>query len=89
MANYEEARVRLTNTKLNKLKSEVKNETGTTLKVTNKNFQEEELPYKLFLTTRQRIKIRSAFANNTSTDENLSKAQLTKIIQSGGFLGNT
>ena len=89
MANYEEARVRLTNTKLNKLKSEVKNETGTILKVTNKNFQEEELPYELFLTTRQRIKIRSAFANNTSTDEKLSKAQLTKIIQSGGFLGNT
>ena len=89
MANYEEARVRLTNTKLNKLKSEVKNETGTTLKVTNKNFQEEELPYKLFLTTRQRIKIRSAFANNTSIDEKLSKAQLTKIIQSAGFLGNT
>ena len=89
MANYEEARVRLTNTKLNKLKSEVKNETGTILKVTNKNFQEEELPYELFLTTRQRIKIRSAFANNTSTDEKFSKAQLTKIIQSGGFLGNT
>ena len=37
MANYQEARVKLTNTQLNKLKSTAKNETGTILRL-NKNF---------------------------------------------------
>ena len=38
MANYQEARVKLTNTQLNKLKSAAKNKTGTILKMTKKNF---------------------------------------------------
>ena len=45
------------------------------------------LPHELLLTTRQKTKIRNAFNNNTSTDIKLSKAQINKIIQSGGFLG--
>ena len=52
MVNYEEARVKLTNTQLNKLKSAAKNKTGTTLRITEKNFQGEELIHELFLTTR-------------------------------------
>ena len=44
--------------------------------------------HKLFLTIRQKAKIRIAFANNISTDLKHSKAQLSKITQSGGFLGN-
>ena len=35
----------------------------------------------------KKTKIRNAFNNNTSTDIKLSKAQINKIIQSGGFLG--
>ena len=50
MENYEEARVKLTNNKLNKLKFAAENKTGTKLRITKKNFQNEELPYKLFLT---------------------------------------
>ena len=46
------------------------------------------LPHELLLTTRQKTKLRNAFINNTSTDIKLSKAQITKIIQSGGFLGS-
>ena len=38
------------------------------------------------LTTRQKTKLRNAFNNNTSTDLKLSRAQISKIIQSGGFL---
>ena len=45
------------------------------------------LPHELLLTTRQKIKIRNAFNNNMSTDLKLSKAQISEIIQSGGFLG--
>ena len=46
------------------------------------------LPHELLLTARQKTKLRNAFINNTSTDIKLSKAQITKIIQSGRFLGS-
>ena len=39
-------------------------------------------------TTRQKNKLRIAFENNMSTNIELSKAQISKIIQSGGFLGS-
>ena len=88
MANYQEARVKLTNTQLNKLKSAAKSKTGTILRLNKKNFEDEELPHELFLTTRQITKIRNAFANNMSTDTNFSKAQISKIIQSGVSFGS-
>ena len=52
-----------------------------------KMFAENDLPHELLLTTRQKTKVRNAFNNNMSTDLKLSKAQINKIIQSGGFLG--
>ena len=42
------------------------------------------MPHELFLTTRQATRIRNAFANNISTYTKLSKAQISKTIQSGG-----
>ena len=51
-------------------------------------FAENDLPHELLLTTRQKAKLRNAFNNNMSTDLKLSKAQISKIIQSGGFLGS-
>ena len=45
------------------------------------------LPHELLLTTRQTIKLRNAIENNMSTDIKLSKAHISKMIQSGGFLG--
>ena len=47
-----------------------------------------DLPNELLLTTRQKTKLRNAFNNNMTTDFKLSKAQISKIIQSGGFLGS-
>ena len=88
MANYQEARVKLLNTHLNKLKSAAKNKAGTISRLNKKNFEDEELPRELFLTTRQTTKIRNAFANNKSTDIKLSEAQISKIIQSGGSFGS-
>ena len=78
MANYQEARVKLTNTQLNKLKSAAKNKTKTILRLSKKNFEDAELLHELFLTTRQTTKIRNAFANNISTDIKPSKAQISK-----------
>ena len=46
------------------------------------------LPHELLLTTRQTTKLRNAIENNMSTDIKLSKAQISKIIQSEGFLGS-
>ena len=92
MGNYQEARVKITNTQLRKLKSSAKNKTGTIIRSIKKNFEDEELSHELFLATRQSIKLRNTFAKNMSTDVKLSKAQISKIIQSGGsfvsWLGN-
>ena len=80
-------KVKLTDTQLKKLKTAVKNKTGTTLRMSLKMFNGNDLPHELLLTTRQK-KLRNAFNNNMSTDLKLSKAQISKIIQSGGFLGS-
>ena len=48
---------------------------------------ENNFPHELLLTNRQVANLRKAFANKSSTDIKLSKTQLSKIIQSGGFLG--
>ena len=72
---------------LKKLKTAVKDKTGTTLRISLKMFNGNDLPHELLLTTRQKTKLRNAFNNNMSTDLKLSKAQISKIIQSGGFLG--
>ena len=88
MANYQEARVKLTNAQLNKLNSAAKNKTGTILRLNKKKFEDEELPHELFLTTRETAKIKNAFANDMSTDIKLSKAQISKIIQSGESFGS-
>ena len=46
----------------------------------------KDLPHELLLTTRLETNLRNALNNNMSTDLMLSKAQISKIIQSGGFL---
>ena len=51
-------------------------------------FNGNSFPHELLLTTRQTTKLRNAIENNISTDTKLSKAQISKIIQSGGILGS-
>ena len=48
---------------------------------------ETNFPHELLLTGRQVSSIRKAFSNNSSVDIKFSKTQLSKMIQSGGFLG--
>ena len=86
MVEYSKVNVRLSNAQLKKLKDAVKDNTGTTLRINLKMFNGNDLPHELLLTTRQKTKLRNAF-NNMSTDLKLSKAQISKIIQSGRFLG--
>ena len=88
MVEYSKVNIKLTDTQLKKLKTAVKNKTGTILRMSFKMFDENDLPHELLLTTRQKTKLRNGFNNDMSTDLNLSKAQISKIIQSGGFLGS-
>ena len=92
MTQYNSLNVKLSNSQLNKLKSAIKNETDLVLRISsgmvgnsndNTNFS-----HKLLLTDRQVANIRKAFSNNLSTDVKFSKTQLSKMMQSGGFLGN-
>ena len=46
-----------------------------------------DLSHEVLLTTRQKTTLRNVFNNNMSTDLKLSKVQISKIIQSGAFLG--
>ena len=87
MVEYTKINCKLTNVQLNKLKKSVKSNEGTTLRLGIKNFNNDELPHELLLTTRQNTKQRNAINNNLATDIKLSKAQIKKLIQSGGFLG--
>ena len=95
MTQYNSLNVKLSNSQLNKLKSakkKKKNETDVVLRISsgmvgNSN-DNTNFPHKLLLTDRQVANIRKAFSNNLSTDVKFSKTQLSKIMQSGGFLGN-
>ena len=88
MVEYSKLNVKLSDTQLKKLKSAFKNKPATTLRMSLKMLDGNDLPYELLLTTRQKTKLRNAFNNNMWNDLTLSKAQISKIIQSGGFLGS-
>ena len=87
MVEYSKVNCKLTNVQLNKLKKSVKSNEGATLRLGIRNVNKDERPHELLLTTRQNTKLRNAVNNNSATDIKLSKAQIKKIIQSGGFLG--
>ena len=91
MTQYNSLNVKLSNSQLNKLKSATKNETDVVLRLSSNmignSSDNTNFPHELLLTNRQVENIRKAFANNLSTDIKFSKAQLSKMIQSGRFLG--
>ena len=88
MVEYSKVNVKLSDTQLKKLKTAVKNKTGTALRINLKMFNGNNLPHELLLKTTQKTKIGNAFNNNMSTNIKLYKAQISKIIQSGGVLGS-
>ena len=83
--------VKLSNSQLNKLKSAIKNKTDVILRLssnmTGNSDDETNFIHKLLLTNRQVTTYHIAFVNYLSTDIKLSKTQLSKILQLGGFLG--
>ena len=91
MTQYNSLNVKLSNSQLNKLKSAIKNETEIVLRLSSNMIRnsddETNFPHKLLLTNRQVKNLRKVFANNLSNNIKLSKTHLSKIVQSGGFLG--
>ena len=88
MVEYSTVTAKLTDKQLKKLKNAVQNNAGTTLRMSLKIFAGNDLAHKLLLTTRKKTKLRNAFNNNMSIEIKFSKAQISKIIQSEGFLGS-
>ena len=91
MTQYNSFNVRLSNSHFNELKSAVRNETDVVLRLSSNMIGNSDdntnFPHELLLTNRQVANLHKAFAKNTSTDIMLSKTQLSRMIQSGGFLG--
>ena len=89
MTQYNGLNVKLSNLQLNKLKSAIKNGTEVVLTLSSSMIGDNEtnFPHKLLVTNRQVANLCKAFANYLSTDIKLPKTQLSKMIQSGGFLG--
>ena len=91
MTQYNCLNTKLSNSQLNKLKSAIKNETEVIIRLSTNMIGDSNyktnFPHELLLTDRQVSSIRKAFANNSSVDIKFSKTQLSKMIQSGGFLG--
>ena len=48
---------------------------------------ETNFPHKLLLTNRRAANLRKGFANKSSNDIKLSKTRISKVMQSGRFLG--
>ena len=82
--------VKLSNSQLNKLKSAIKNETEVILRISSNmvgdSYDEINFPRELLLANRKVANLRKAFTNYLSTDIKLSKTQISKMRQSGGFL---
>ena len=89
MTQYNSLNVKLPNFQLKKLKSSIKNESEVVLRLSSNMIGDNEtnFPHKLLLTNRQVVNLCKIFTNKSSTNIKLSETQLSKMIQSGGFLG--
>ena len=91
MTQYNKINIKLSTSQLNKLKSAIKNETEVIIRISpnmiGDSNDETNFSHELLLTGRQVSTIRKAISNNSSANIKFSKTQLSKMIQSGGFLG--
>ena len=85
MVEYNTVNAKLSDSQLNKLKSAVKIRQGTTLRMNTRMFSANNLPYEFLLTIKQTNNLGNAIENKMPIL--MSKAQISKIIQSEGFLG--
>ena len=88
---YKKVNVKLSTFQLNKWKPAIKNENDVVMRLSlnmiGDSNEKADFSRELLLTNRQVSSIHKTIANNSSVDIKFSKAQLSKMIQSGGFLG--
>ena len=87
MVEHNQVNVKLSDSQLDKSRNVVKNQTGVTLRINIKMFNENNLTHELLLRTVQTPKLRKAFENNIPTESCLKLKYSICLIQSGGFLG--
>ena len=75
------------NSQYDKIKSAIKNESEVVLRLPSNVIGNDETNFPDKLTNRQVTNLRKAFSNYSSTDIKSSITQISKMIQSGGFLG--
>ena len=76
MVEYSKINCKLTNVQLNKLKKAAKSNEAATLRLGIRNFNKDETPHELLLTTTQNTRLRNALNNKSATDIKLSKPQI-------------
>ena len=76
MVEYNKVNVELSDSQLNKVKTAIKDQTETTLRINVRIFNGNNLLHELLLTTRQTTKLRNATESNMSTDIKLSRPQI-------------
>ena len=83
---YNKVNSNLSESQISKLKNALKNREGVSLRLSRSMLgsNEEQFPHTLMLTDRQVNKLRSQDSANIK----FSKTQITKMSQSGGFLGS-
>ena len=87
MVQYNKINLHLTNLQLKRIQDAVKNYNGTTIRISNKNFNKNQLIHKFYLTKKQMEKLIYKIKNNMLIDIKSSKVQINKIINEGGNLG--
>ena len=91
MTQYNRVNGKLSNSQLNKLKPAIKNENDVVIRLSSNMIghsnDKANFPHEILLTNKQVSSIRTAFSNSSSVDIKFSKTQLSKMRQSGGFLG--
>ena len=87
MVQYNKIDLHLTDSLLKKIADAVKNNNGTTIRLSYKNFDKDQLLHELYLTQKQMEKFIEKIRNNMSTDMKLIKVQMNKILKEGGNLG--
>ena len=83
MTQYDSLNVKLSNLQLNKLKSEIKNDSKVILRLSLNMIDDYKtnFPHKLLLSNKQIVNLRKGFGDKSSTCIKLSKTQISKIIQ--------
>ena len=87
MVQYNKIDLNLTKLQLKKIADAAKKKNGTTIRLSDKNFNKIQLIHEMYLAGQQLNKLRKKIENKMSADVKLSKVQINTIIKEGGNLG--